>query len=231
MPCLHKCFLRESEISSVVSDSATPWITKSMKFSRPEYWSGQPFLSPGNLPNLETEPRSPTLQADSLRVDPPGKPKNTGVGSLALLQGIFLTQESNRGLLHCRQILYQLSYQRNPLLSECPTFLLFLLQRCTERHNTGEIQVHEEHPQRVGKSASENGGGSYFSTVLFLNFILWKLYWSIIAFQCCVGFRCVTSYTRIPYLQSPVSHPMPSSAERVYSMPSVQEECGAISDV
>ena len=43
-----------------------------------------------------------------------GKPKSTGVGSLSLLQWIFLTQESNRGLLHCRWILYQLSYQGNP---------------------------------------------------------------------------------------------------------------------
>ena len=33
------------------------------------------------------------------------------MGSLSLLQGNFLTQESNRGLLHCRHILYQLSYQ------------------------------------------------------------------------------------------------------------------------
>ena len=37
--------------------------------------------------------------------------QNTGVGSLSLLQGIFLTQKSNWGLLHCRWILYQLSYQ------------------------------------------------------------------------------------------------------------------------
>ena len=43
------------------------------------------------------------------------KPKNTGVGSLSLLQRIFLTQESNRGLLHCRRILYQLRYQGSPL--------------------------------------------------------------------------------------------------------------------
>ena len=54
---------------------------------------------------------SPTLQADSLPAEPPGKPQNTGVGSLSLLQWIFLTQELNRGLLHCRWILYQLSYQ------------------------------------------------------------------------------------------------------------------------
>ena len=39
------------------------------------------------------------------------KPKNTGVSSLSLLQQIFLIHESNQGLLHCRWILYQLSYQ------------------------------------------------------------------------------------------------------------------------
>ena len=39
-----------------------------------------------------------------------GKPKNTRVGSLSLLQHIFPTQESNKGLLHCRQTLYQLSW-------------------------------------------------------------------------------------------------------------------------
>ena len=51
---------------------------------------------PGDLPNPETELRSPALQVDSLPAEPPGKPKNTGVGSLSLLQGIFLTQESNQ---------------------------------------------------------------------------------------------------------------------------------------
>ena len=59
-----------------------------------------------------SQPRDRTqvspLQADSLPYEPPGKPKNTGVGSLSLLQGLFLTRESNWGLLHCRQILYQL---------------------------------------------------------------------------------------------------------------------------
>ena len=87
---------------------------QSMEFSRPEYWSGEPFTSPGDLPNPEIEPRSPALQEDSLPAEPPGKPKNTGVGSLSLLQGIFQTQESNRCLLHCRWVLYQLSYERRP---------------------------------------------------------------------------------------------------------------------
>ena len=65
-----------------------------MEFSRPEYWSGWPFPSPGDLPNPGIEPRSPALHTDSLPVEPQGKPKNTGVGSLSLLQQIFLTQES-----------------------------------------------------------------------------------------------------------------------------------------
>ena len=68
------------------------------------------FTSPGDLPNPGIKPRSPTLQADSLPAEPQGKPKNPGVGSLSLLQGIFPTQESNQGFLHCRGILYQLSY-------------------------------------------------------------------------------------------------------------------------
>ena len=41
--------------------------------------------------------------------------KDTGVGCHFLLQGIFLTQESNPGLLHCRQILYRLSHQGSPI--------------------------------------------------------------------------------------------------------------------
>ena len=60
------------------------------------------------------ESRSPALQVHSLPAEPLGKPKNTGEGSPSLLQRIFLTQESNWGLLHCRRILYQLSYHGSP---------------------------------------------------------------------------------------------------------------------
>ena len=81
---------------------------------RPEYRVGQPFPSPGDLPNPGIKPSSPALQVDSLSSEPPGKPKNTGVGSLSLLQRIFPTQESIWSTLHCRQILYQLSYQGGP---------------------------------------------------------------------------------------------------------------------
>ena len=53
------------------------------------------FHCPGDLHNPGTEPKSPTLQVDYLQAEPPGKPKNPGLGSLSLLQQIFPTQESN----------------------------------------------------------------------------------------------------------------------------------------
>jgi len=46
--------------------------------------------------------------------EPQGKPKNTGVGSLSLLQQIFQTEKLNWGLLHCRRILYQVSFEGSP---------------------------------------------------------------------------------------------------------------------
>ena len=56
----------------------TPWTIAcqaplSMEFSRPKYWSGELFPSPGNLPNAGIEPRYPALQTDSLPSEPPEK--------------------------------------------------------------------------------------------------------------------------------------------------------------
>ena len=45
-----------------------------MRFSRQEYWSGLPFPSPGDLPDSGIKPWSPTLEADALTSEPPGKP-------------------------------------------------------------------------------------------------------------------------------------------------------------
>ena len=66
------CYESESVSHSIMSDSfVTPWTVVpqtplSMKFSRQEYWSGQLFPSPEDLPNLGTKPVSPTLHTDSL---------------------------------------------------------------------------------------------------------------------------------------------------------------------
>ena len=72
---------------------------------------GLPCPPPGHLPNPGINLESLPLRTDSLLSEPSGKPKNTGVGSPSLLQGIFLIQESNQGLLHRRRILYQLNYR------------------------------------------------------------------------------------------------------------------------
>ena len=71
----------------------TPW-TVAYKallfigFSRQEYWSGLPFLSPGDLPNPGIKPRSPALQADVLPSKPPGKRQSHSTSaSSALLVG------------------------------------------------------------------------------------------------------------------------------------------------
>ena len=68
----------EVKLLSCVWLFATPWTVACQAppakgFSRQEYWSGLPFPSPGDLPNPGTKPGSPTLQADSLLSQPPGK--------------------------------------------------------------------------------------------------------------------------------------------------------------
>ena len=96
--------MKESESGSVMSDSLRPpglyrW------WNSPGQNTGEDSLS---LLQDSSQPRDQT-QVSHIAADLQGKPTNTVVGSLSLLQGIFLTQE--QGLLHCRQILYQLSYQ------------------------------------------------------------------------------------------------------------------------
>ena len=100
----------------------TPWTIQSLKFSRPEYWSGLPCPSPEDLPNPGIEPRSPALQADALPAEPQEKPQNTEMASLSLLQRIFPIQGSNPGLPQCRQILYQMSHKGSPRILEWVAF-------------------------------------------------------------------------------------------------------------
>ena len=99
----------------------------SMGFSRQEHWSGQPFPSPGDLPNPGMEPRSPAMQGYLSLSEPSGKPKNTGVNSLFLLQGIFLTQELSQGLLHYRQDSLPAKLQGSPNIYLINFLLQFLL--------------------------------------------------------------------------------------------------------
>ena len=97
---------------SVVSDSATHVLYSPWNSPGQNTGVGSLSLLQGIFPMQGSNPSLPP--ADSLPVEPRGKPKNPGVGSLYFLQWIVPIQELNRGLLHCRQILYQLSYWGNP---------------------------------------------------------------------------------------------------------------------
>ena len=70
-------------------------------------------------PGESSQPRDQTqvsrIAADSLPTESPGKTKSSGLGSLSLLWGIFPTKQLNQGLLNCKQILYQLTYQESPI--------------------------------------------------------------------------------------------------------------------
>ena len=77
---------------------------------------------------------SPTL-CNPMDSSPPGTSvygiypgKNTGVCCHSLLQGIFPTQRLNLGLLHCRQILYQLSHQASPQTRQSGTNLILVFK-------------------------------------------------------------------------------------------------------
>ena len=78
------CVLSRSGVSDSLDhmDCSAPG-----RFSRQEYWNRLPCPPPGDLLNPGIEPRSPTLQMDSLPSEPRGKPKKTGVGSLSFLHG------------------------------------------------------------------------------------------------------------------------------------------------
>ena len=119
--CRYMC-IHESESHSVVSDSLQPmdYTIHGIPQARILEWAAFPFSRGSSQPSDQTQV---SHIAGSSPAEPLGKPKNTGMSSLSLLQGIFPTQElNNRGLLHCRRILYQLSYQ--DFLTTRPFFLV-----------------------------------------------------------------------------------------------------------
>ena len=69
---------------------------------------GVPIARGSSQPRGQTKDLS--ISGGFFLSEPPGKPRNTGTGSLSLLQGICPTQKSTRGVLHCRLILYPLRF-------------------------------------------------------------------------------------------------------------------------
>ena len=120
-----------------------PWDSACLSFRSP----AQGKMRSKDWAHLGLWSESHSVVSDSLQPqglyspwNPPGQ--NTGVGNLSLLQGIFPTQGSNPGLLHCRRILYQLSHQGSPLsLREMVSFPKIPIQFPARTSNVLSVQI------------------------------------------------------------------------------------------
>ena len=73
--CAPKCWTNQLHVPVCVRVCVCEGFA--LGFARQEYWSGLPFLSPGDLSDPGMKSGSPTLQVDSLQFEPPGKPYNS----------------------------------------------------------------------------------------------------------------------------------------------------------
>ena len=96
----------------------------SMGFSRQEYWSGLPCPPPGDLPDPEIKPRSPTLQADSLPSEPQGKPQKK-IRHKFLATQTLVTESDCLEVGRCKWEELQKSTRK--LLKEMNTFIILTL--------------------------------------------------------------------------------------------------------
>ena len=65
------------------------YVINNIKYDLSQEYSNNYYYFPLSPCGIGSNPGPPALQADSLPSEPPGKPKNTGVGNVSLLQGIF----------------------------------------------------------------------------------------------------------------------------------------------
>ena len=105
-----------------------------MGFSRPEYWSGLPFPSPGDLPDPGIKSWSPALQADSLSSKPPGKPFAESKKDYKTQNKAKIRNKSNLAKLWLvnNRYKYYLTWQNSPALQ------LFRLLLKLEQNNRGD---------------------------------------------------------------------------------------------
>ena len=126
------------------------------------------------------DPMDCNLLGSSVHEDAPGK--NTGMSCHVLLQGIFPTQALSPGLLHCRRILYQLTYQGGPEIQMtdkaytctfCAVGCLVYRSPCVSRESISDNSM---------DTSSETVNTSFLceNKFLFLLFKLLTLYWSIV---------------------------------------------------
>ena len=124
----------------------TPWTVAhqappSMGFSRQEYWSGLLFPSPGDLLDPRIEPRFPTLQADALTSEPPGKPRdNSDIISSNIFSGPF-SLSSPSGTPIMQMLVCLMLSHRSLRLSSFLFILFFYFLFCGSDSQHSVLQV------------------------------------------------------------------------------------------
>ena len=171
---------------SVSEDSATPWTvarqaplsTRSLQARTLEWVSCPP---PGDLPDPGAEPRSSSLQVDSLPSEPSGKPRNPGVGRLSLLQDIIQTQESNRVSCIAGGFLTGSATRNAPTTGPAGAQLL-----AHPSQTQDSPSLNPRLPRLQGCGSSPGHWALRAKFLLFIT-VMFTFYWSIAAFQCGVG--------------------------------------------
>ena len=91
-----------------------------MGFSRQECWNGLPFPSPGDLPDPGIEPGSPTLRADALPSEPPGKSQRCKMSTIKDRNGIDLTEAED---IKKRWQKYRKNYRKKIFMTQIITMV------------------------------------------------------------------------------------------------------------
>ena len=128
------CTEEPDGLQSVGSQESRQDTRLSNCFSRQEYWSGQSFPSPEDLPNPGMEPGSSALQADSLLSEPSGKPF-TGSSKILLCIPLEANQDPAPRLYYCSLTVPPLSLHALPSLISICFNLLFGTQGRFRRLN------------------------------------------------------------------------------------------------
>ena len=128
-------------------------------------------------PNFENESESHSVMSDSLwphvLYSPWNSPgQSTGVGSLSFLQGIFPTQGSNPGLLHCRRILYQLNNEGSPRILEWVAYP-FSRGSPQSKNRTRVSCIAGRFSLWIGKIPWRRGSSTHS------NILAWRLPWTV----------------------------------------------------
>ena len=121
----------ESESCLTLCDQSMDFALQCMGFSRPESWSGEPFPSPGDLPNPGIKPRSPALQAILYQLSHKGSPfpvKSLALSACVSLDNSFpsVRQEVVLGPWKGLPFLYHLCNHGREPPQNCTSLLMFL---------------------------------------------------------------------------------------------------------